>query len=620
MLGAILGALAAAAWFVYLVRPRPALGVGLDASWQHALTLALHDHLRFGHDIVFTYGPLGFVLAGPADATLAIPQLIVSSVVAFVVAAAALFALGGRSSVLQKTVAALALLVYSSNAGLDYVSLAGALALLVRASRFPRCAVATGAGIGLLSLFGFLSKYTVAMDVLGAAAAVWIVDLATGPAERRRAALTAGAIALATVLVGSLVALRSPAALVEYARGALAITDGYSAAMALPGSWTQVLLAGAVALALLLVGVRAARERQPTLLAMSAVTLFLAWKHGYVRQDGHFVIYFGAAFALAAILVVAVRRRGTVVIALAAFAVATFAYVVSFQSATNELPHFFVVERWRDAARFLVSPRQVTAENAAQEPTMLADDDLPPAFRARLGNGTVDVLPVETAIVAANDLHWDPLPVFQSYSAYTPYLDELNRTALDEHGADTILYQYIAIDGRLPFGEAPATTVALLCRYRGEPVPLGVGTNAFLVLHRAPNATCASADAGTVDASIGTPVAVPAPHGPREMIVASIDLRPTLLCRVANALWRAPFVFLDVTYGDGSTARFRAVVATLRDGIVIAPAPRSQDEAEAFITERSQTPVKSVTVVAPAAFYSLSHVTFTREVRSRAKS
>jgi hypothetical protein len=53
-----LGILAAlAGWQVALMHPF----VGLDASWQAALYMAAERGLGFGTQIVFTYGPLGFL-------------------------------------------------------------------------------------------------------------------------------------------------------------------------------------------------------------------------------------------------------------------------------------------------------------------------------------------------------------------------------------------------------------------------------------------------------------------------------------------------------------------------------------------------------------------------------
>ncbi len=40
-----------------------AMGSGLDPSWVIGLNEASSRHMVYGQDIVFTYGPLGFVLA-----------------------------------------------------------------------------------------------------------------------------------------------------------------------------------------------------------------------------------------------------------------------------------------------------------------------------------------------------------------------------------------------------------------------------------------------------------------------------------------------------------------------------------------------------------------------------
>ena len=39
------------------MRPR----LDLDGAWEIALRQALHDGLNFGPDVLFTYGPLGFL-------------------------------------------------------------------------------------------------------------------------------------------------------------------------------------------------------------------------------------------------------------------------------------------------------------------------------------------------------------------------------------------------------------------------------------------------------------------------------------------------------------------------------------------------------------------------------
>src|SRR5579863_8293968 len=44
----------------------------LDSSWQAALEMALHFHLAFGPQVIFTYGPLGFLTLGDGASTISV--------------------------------------------------------------------------------------------------------------------------------------------------------------------------------------------------------------------------------------------------------------------------------------------------------------------------------------------------------------------------------------------------------------------------------------------------------------------------------------------------------------------------------------------------------------------
>src|SRR5689334_3864844 len=41
--------------------PNPAPSAGVDPSWEMGIHRALHDDLAFGRDVIWTYGPLGFL-------------------------------------------------------------------------------------------------------------------------------------------------------------------------------------------------------------------------------------------------------------------------------------------------------------------------------------------------------------------------------------------------------------------------------------------------------------------------------------------------------------------------------------------------------------------------------
>jgi len=600
----------AALWVALLVQPPKPSGVGLGPSWQRAITVAARDHLTFGRDVVFTYGPLGYVVDGVADPSLAITRALVRIAIAIVVAAALWRAVGRSASPLQRLAFGAVLALVGANAGIDYALLLGIVALLARTARFPRCWPAVGLTVGFAALFGALAKYTLAVDVIAAAAAVWAVDIARGPARRRTAALSAAGTA-ALVLVAGLFASNgfSAARLVEYIGSAAEIASGYSAAT-VGGPHRDIFLAFSVALATIAVGIAAWRERKPTLLPLAVVVLFLAWKHGFVRQDAHIVIFFMTAAGVTAILLVAVRRAPARILALGATALAVAAFAFTAQPA---LPSF---ERVLAGVRYAAAPVTTEALIARDDSAALAADRLPAALAAEAARATVDVLPSETAIVFANGFRWAPLPVFQSYSAYTPALDALNREALIARGASTILIDWRGTDQRLSFGEAPATMGAIACRYRTAPDGItAVGGIPYVVLRRDARSSCGEADAGSVTAHVGVPFAVPAPRTNGEFIVARIAMHPTAFVRIATLLFRAPPAFVRIAFADGTVTGRRLVVATAGDGIVLSPAPRDAREAARFFARGALPAVRSVTIESRPGAYTIDGIRFTRMTR-----
>lgn len=70
--------------------------------------------------------------------------------------------------------------------------------------------------------------------------------------------------------------------------------------------------------------------------------------------------------------------------------------------------------------------------------------------------------------------HWHPLPVIQSYLAYTSQLDRLNARALGAPNGPMMILRHRgavagsigSIDWRFPGWESPAAMRAMLCRYR----------------------------------------------------------------------------------------------------------------------------------------------------------
>jgi hypothetical protein len=610
LMGSIIFVLAA-------VQPPAPSGPGLDQSWRIGLTMATLDHLRFGHDIVFTFGPLGYVLQGVPTPELARSTAYLSLGLAIIATWGIWTACAGRSRRMFRAAFAVAAIVIVAAMGIDYVAFLGTMALLARVSRSPRWEPYAAIAISLIGAFGLLSKLTLGLDVFGSAGVFWLSQIVQGPRRRRRSALISVGIATFVTAAPMLVLFGSISNAVEYGRSSFEIIGGYASAMWVPGPTS--ILAGAVAIFALIIiaAIALARERQGPLAAAVIAALFLAWKHGFVRADGHVIYFFVVAGALAPLLGIAARGRHALITAFLA-TVAGFgglAYVVLTFGV--DFPRALGPEKLLSDAAYLRDPVVSARRGQAATSAALAGDRLPPEALVAIGDGSVDVISSETALVSANGLRWQPLPIFQSYTAYTPRLDALDADALAARGPRFEFFRYEDIDLRYPFSVEPRTFAQLLCRY--TPVAWAAVTPAsgtFIALERAPQRTCAEAPISVADApvALNAPLSVPALAGSSDVVLAWFQLRPTLLGTIRSALWRPPRVMLRVSYGTGETRTWRLVPDTANDGLILSPIPRNADDAR-HLFARDPVPdatVASVEILAPARFYRLDAVRFTR--------
>lgn len=84
--------------------------------------------------------------------------------------------------------------------------------------------------------------------------------------------------------------------------------------------------------------------------------------------------------------------------------------------------------------------------------------ELPKEMLNEIGNDTVTIYPWEVSYIENNNINFIPMPIFQAYTAYTPYLDNLNANFFDNNNSPKyIIFEWQDIDGRLPLTDTPKT-------------------------------------------------------------------------------------------------------------------------------------------------------------------
>jgi hypothetical protein len=553
-------------------------GLGLDPSWGAGLQMAVHEGLVFGRDVVFTYGPFGF---------LSVPTLWFDGLGSLAFAysvlvhfAACTLVLWAANRIFARPVAFFVAILASSFLGppLVLVALFGSVSVAAgwvggRIERlFPFL-------IAVLAAFGFLVKVNFGVEIV----AIGAVALLASPWPRSLSRLAAfAATFVASLLVLWLLAGQPLGALPDYVSLSNAVISGHSEAMPLtePGPGSQVIFALVVivgfVVATWMLNADQERRQRVMLTLMIALFGFFSFKEGFVRQDdGHIGLFASAIVSAWFVLGWKRELRWPGIVSLAV----VLAVAASFQPGSID-PIGKYEKAQEQITTMLDSGKrhQITEEGRHN---ILTGTGVEANIVSKLPGSTVHLAPYETTVAWALGVTWKPLPIFQDYLAYRSQLDRANADmARSSDGPDLILQRVDtgAIDGRYSGFNAPEANLAILCHYSPEVI------NGEWMLLRKGNDRCgAERPLGEAHGNFGEPIAVPQ-GPPNSVVVARVHgAEVGGLERIRSFLFRAKprFIELITKPGTGSPGYYRLVPGTAQDGLIMS-APANGDYPRPF--------------------------------------
>jgi len=241
----------------------------------------------------------------------------------------------------------------------------------------------------------------------------------------------------------------------------------------------------------------------------------------------------------------------------------------------------------------VISPDNAIAQGRAD---IQYADAVPATLASDLYGRCVNAEPYEIATIwAYPGWRWCPLPVMQSYSAYTTSLDNLDAAsyASASSGPDAVLREANAsLDGRNATWDSPAAMLSLLCHF----TELARGGQ-WQVLTRVPNRCGAPRVLGTLESNGTAAMSMP-PAPPGMVVVAEIHgLGITAREHLSTLFTRADARTLTIN----GTSVYRVVPDTLADGLVL-DVPASGDYAAPFNFNLSVESIEAEIGSNPAAF------------------
>jgi hypothetical protein len=533
-------------------------GIGLDPSWRLAINLALKEKLTWGKEIVFTFGPLGYLythlsLHASKLAIVLFALFInlngiyfvyylfrtVQSKKDLVVVAAILFFLG----YFLFRPDSITLYLYFTFHAFHFLKHKNAVSLLI-------------ASVSALLAFYLKANTGIILNVL------FVVFIAYNYIFRgfhhvKNAAYLAGHFIILWVL-----SLLLNTDILSYFQSSLPVVNAYNDAMVVIIQdkfmvYSAVVIFIIIVLVLLLSLKEIVFSLDELYLFSSLLLLFyVLFKQAFVRAD-HINIYF-SGFTFIVITGYLFTRVQKIRSSLFLVAIATSFISVANMSGT---PGKNVDEQI--GFHFFVSGNELEMSEKALRRT------LPPGIINEIGDHSVDVLGSEISFIFYNDLKYNPRPVIQSYLAYDPKLIDRNFDKyMSASGPEYVLYHLGSIDDRHPFWDEPKTYLSLLANY--SLVDTIASTEYFraMILFKRNEVKKSFHENTILDTIIQVNSKIEIPCSDN-LLYLKMESDYTTAGELRRIFYRPSLVYMDLNYEDHTSGRCRLILPVMKSGVPI---------------------------------------------------
>ncbi|MGA3067330.1 MAG: hypothetical protein ABSF29_10830 [Tepidisphaeraceae bacterium] len=568
--------------------PPSPLGIDdLDTSWFSVLQWAHQNHVDFGHDLVFMYGPLYFT------ASLGAPETFIPVAATWLLLSTAYFA-GlfrlARHVTTSLWMAALSILAVILLTGIPLnifdarLLLLSWLLLLIHFYVDERPWRPSQILLTLAMALAALMKISFFLSALPVVAVIGADQL-----SRRKVPWTPILYA-AAVFAFWLAAGQKIQSLIPYLKNTLELSDGYvEGQMLFPPNgfvgiaqftFTAILILIALSLVHPWKWMRKSQTPSaPPLLSLTrsslallgaAALLFVIFKSGFVRHDAHEITATTALAIMAVTLSTALwpkiqngmAQTFLVLVALIAIYL-SWNSIEKFTSLTGPTA---IAEELADLpSRAAGNLQAILGNPAPMKPSQeIAAPVIPPLPSV---SGSVDIFPWGQRQLLDQGLDYSPRPVFQSYLTFTPSLLKMNAQFLaGPRAAQTLLFDIQTIDYRFPPQDDSLSWPVLLTKY-----DLQDAAGSHLILRKSPlPRDFQLVPLASRTARLGETIPVPITGDP---IWVTIDLPLTPLGKLAHFLLKPPFLAMQIETQSNSQApqtyRFQRQAA--RAGFLLSP-------------------------------------------------
>ena len=557
---------------------------GLDSSHFFAINYFANNNIIFGKDVIWTYGPLGFLLH-PMDIGRNLGIAILFQISLWVIFSATIIYLALKRSVSTTQLSLFAVfLTISTATGLeiDYIISLLVILFLSIAYVIKRWHIPYFLAL-IFTTFLWFIKLNPAILSTSAVISFVILNIFTDRKIGLRAAVLASLCIPILLVTSYMLYNNSMPDMLSYLKGIAELASGYSVAMSYGGEAGNIVVLPCFFIFYILISYLIYKTKQSSFpIAMTLIVpILILVKHGFIRSDEHIFSFLGFSFVILAVIflftdVRKIMRSAEIkrawkylsVLSISSYLVlCSYLYTIKpdlgyqLNNIVSILNYSYTKEGLDALSKYYISNFKIQ-----------------PAFFDKIGTSSISVFPWETLPIAAGKLNYKPFPVFQSYAAYTSYLDNLNSAYLEDLASSPkfILMNWQAIDGRHPLSDVPAEWLSMYKWYNID------GKNAgSLLLKRRSGARFNSLELiERKQCKKEDYIKVPFSDNP---VILKIHMKLDPLGEITKVLFRIPAVKMQLFIDPNIKESFRITPDTLKDGLLINFLPLTLEEAAALI-------------------------------------
>lgn len=587
--------------------------VGLDPSWQYAMNYAFEHGLIFGKDIIFTYGPIGFITSpGPMQKPLIWANIIlIISTACLILSLIALIKETSKDNTPKRYInyiLAYILIIlikdYLHVKSFDtiLISISIILTILYHITKKPFYLFLSAP---ILSI-GFIYKFGVFVMCLSINCYSYYKIIKDK--QYNIIALYISAIILSTLPL-FIYFFKNFKNLYNYFRGSFELSYGYFSAIS-SGLHNNAL--APLLIVLLFFTFYFTKEKIIKWLTFSTIPFWwLVIKYSLCVEGPWFISFLTSTilvFSLIALIILS--KKEDIFSFLKRLSILWFFLVIFVMSVGIPLPNFAsnISKNVIDSLDFkgLNSSEIRSQMNFLKYQTQknLSSDLLPVSILGTIANSTVDIYPWETSIIGANNLNWDPRPIFQSYTDYTPWLDRLNDKFLNSDRSPEYYVWFkrktrpeiTSLRGRMLFNDDPLTSLDILRNYQ-----MVLREKDFTLLKKTKEKLLGKTQTfGSTVIKWNTWIQTPYKSlGNNFLLQAKIKISRNILGTVIRALYKEEPLYIEYKDIKNEVHTYRLSPDNAIEGVWISPLPINMDEKDYFITS---IPIKEFRILNYSSF------------------